>query len=145
MMYPKKTKKSEKSLKSLINTLDRVFSEFIRLRDADSNGICRCISCSNIFHWKQGDAGHFVQRDRMAVRYNPANVNAQCPRCNRFRSGEQYEHGKAIDRKFGHGTADMLRGMGQARGAKIDRFWLMTQIEVYRKKVKELKKNLAQE
>ena len=141
MMFPKR--KKERSLKSLIKTLDRIFSEYIRLRDADSRGMCRCITCSNIFHWKEGDCGHFVQRDRIAVRWDSRNASAQCPRCNRFRGGEQYEHGRAIDRKYGAGTADTLRALGQVRGTKIDRFWLEHEIEEYKKKLKKIKNNLA--
>lgn len=79
----------------------------------------------------------------MAVRFSSQNCNAQCPHCNRFRAGEQYEHGRAIDRKYGNGTADQLRMLGQARGTKIDRFWIETQIDEYKKKLKEIKNKLA--
>ncbi len=135
-MFPKY---KERSLKSLVNTIDRIFSEYIRRRDADRNGICRCITCGRPFDWKAIDAGHFINRDRKGVRWNSKNVNAQCQSCNRFHSGEQYAHGKAIDRKYGPGTADQLRALGQVRGTKIDRFWLEVQIEEYKKKLKEIK------
>jgi hypothetical protein len=133
MMFPKKV---QRPLKSLIHTLDRIFSEYIRRRDADENGICRCITCNQPFHWKDGDAGHFIQRDRMATRWNEHNVHAQCKRCNRFRSGEQYQHGKAIDARHGAGTADRLKSISQVRGVKIDRFFLENQIEFYKKRLK---------
>lgn len=35
--------------------LDRIFSEYIRLRDADNNGYIRCISCGKIVFWKDTD------------------------------------------------------------------------------------------
>jgi hypothetical protein len=142
MMFPKH---KERPLKSLIHSLDRVFSEYIRLRDADGMGYCRCVTCGNRFHWKSGDCGHFVQRDRIAVRWDERNASAQCPRCNRFRSGEQYEHGKAIDRRWGTGTADMLRVLGQARGTKIDRFWIEVKIGEFREKLKKMKKIVARD
>ncbi len=137
MMYPKN--KKERSLKSLMHSLDRVFSEYIRRRDSDGMGYCRCVTCNNMFYWKFGDCGHFVQRDRIAVRWDERNASVQCPRCNRFRSGEQYEHGKAIDRRWGTGTADMLRLLGQARGTKIDRFWVEVKISEFRDKIKKMK------
>ena len=87
---------------------DRYFSEYIRLRDADSSGNVRCITCEKITHWQDADAGHFISRDKKATRYDERNVNAQCKTCNRFQSGRQYEHGKAIDLKYGAGTADEL-------------------------------------
>lgn len=142
-MFPKN--KPERSLKSLVNTLDRIFSEYIRRRDADKQGICRCITCGRPFHWKEIDAGHFISRDRKATRWNEKNVNSQCQSENRFHAGEQYAHGKAIDRKYGAGIADQLRAFGQVRGTKIDRFWLEVQIEEYKEKLKRMKINRALE
>jgi hypothetical protein len=132
---------ARKSLPKLIASLDRIFSVYIRLRDADKNGICRCITCGKPFHWKEGDAGHFIPRDRKATRWDECNVNAQCHRCNRFRSGEQYDHGLAIDRKYGEGTAEKLKNMGSLR-SKVSAGWLEYQIEEYRKKVGKLKERI---
>lgn len=102
-----KSKKSDRQ--KLIAKLDTIFSEFIRLRDSDSQGICKCITCGSFHHWRECDAGHFITRDNMATRWEEENVNAQCQKCNRFQSGKQYEHGLAIDKKFKKpGTASML-------------------------------------
>lgn len=130
-----------KSMPKLIASLDRIFSVYIRLRDADKNGMCRCITCGNTLHWMESDAGHFIPRDRKATRWEEKNVNAQCPRCNRFRSGEQYEHGLAIDRKYGKGTAEILKREGTMR-SKVSAGWLEYQIELYRKEVKKLKERM---
>ncbi len=40
-----------------LDTLDRIFSEYIRRRDSDENGIGRCISCGKMVHWKEADCG----------------------------------------------------------------------------------------
>ncbi len=140
MMFPKRGKKrAAMSQAALVKRLDVVFSTFIRLRDADSNGMCRCITCFRGFRWNEGDAGHFVSRDRKSTRWNEKNVNAQCPYCNRYRSGEQFLHGKAIDQKYGPGTADALIQLGKTR-SKIPAGWLMYHIDMYLDKVKELRK-----
>lgn len=96
--YKKKPAKTERQ--KLINKLDASFSEFVRLRDSDHQGVCRCITCNDFKHWTQMDAGHFVTRDNMATRWEEENVNAQCPHCNRFKGGKQFEHGLAIDKKY---------------------------------------------
>jgi hypothetical protein len=44
----------------------------------------------------------------MGTRWDEENVNAQGRGDNRFLSGKQYEHGQAIDRKHGAGTASKL-------------------------------------
>lgn len=87
---------------------DKYFSEYIRLRDADHMGYAECITCGKRAHISEMDAGHFIDRSHKATRYNEQNVNAQCRTCNRFQSGRQFEHGIAIDLKYGTGTANEL-------------------------------------
>lgn len=96
--YKKKPAKTDRQ--KLINKLDESFSLFIRLRDSDHQGVCKCITCGDFKHYTQMDAGHFVTRDNMATRWEEQNVNAQCPHCNRFKAGKQFEHGLAIDKKY---------------------------------------------
>ena len=131
--------------KDLLGTLDTIFSEFIRLRDSDETGYCRCVTCGRVFYWKEIDAGHMVQRDRMATRFNEQNVNAQCYHCNRFCSGKQFEHGQKIDENYGKGTAQTLVDMSKAY-CKLDSTWLQYFIAHYRAKVKKMKreKNLRE-
>jgi hypothetical protein len=146
IMFPKKKWiKSTRSqphsdLRKQINKLDKVFSEFIRLRDADRQGICKCITCGRFFKWNEGDAGHYVQRDRLATRFNEKNVHAQCKYCNRFRSGEQYLHGIAINKKYGKGTAEKLILLSKIRKCKLDLYWLDMKVKEYRTKVKNLRR-----
>lgn len=118
--------------------LDQIFSKYIRLRDADSDGYCRCVTCGRFHHWKDMHCGHFVSRDRIAVRWDERNANAQCCHCNTFRAGEQHKHGQAIDAKHGKGTAEMLQNIGSARGAKVDLMWMELEIKKFKTKVKGL-------
>jgi hypothetical protein len=87
------------SRKGLINKLDRIFSEYIRKRDADKKGICKCITCQREFKWNELDAGHFISRKEMSVRWDERNVAAQCQYCNRFRYGRQYQFSLALDKQ----------------------------------------------
>ncbi len=107
--------------KTKITTADKWFSIFIRLRDVidGSNGFCRCITCNTAHHWKDGDCGHFQTRDNPMTRFHEKNANFQCPSCNRFKKGDQYRHGRAIDRLYGKGTADLLEDLAGIRGAAV--------------------------
>src|SRR5690554_3063475 len=80
---------------------DKYFSQFIRKRDENKP----CITCG-----KRGemDCGHFISRRFESVRYDERNANGQCLKCNRFQNGNQFEHGLAIDRLYGKGTAETL-------------------------------------
>jgi len=100
--------KRSKNLSSAKKTCDQWFSKYIRLRDADANGMCKCITCDTAKNWKEMDAGHFMSRRYMATRYDEMNCHAQCQRCNQYGAGEQYLHGKMIDALHGEGHADYL-------------------------------------
>ena len=76
--------------------LDKWFSVYIRLRDADDNGNCRCCSCTKEGFWKEMDAGHFIPRQNKSTRYHEKNVFAQCRKCNRFYNGNPAGYAKFL-------------------------------------------------
>jgi hypothetical protein len=120
-------------------TLWKYFSLFIRLRDSDKNGICRCITCGKKDHYKNMDAGHFITRNNKSTKYDEKNVHAQCKRDNRFLSGKQYEHSKMIDEIYGEGAANdlLLKSKMVCKRTDAD---LRAMIMFYKQKVKELEK-----
>lgn len=77
------------------------------------------------------DAGHFIARDKAATRYDERNVHAQCKHCNRFQSGKQFEHAKAVDKIHGAGTADELLDKSKMRckRTKSDLEWLASEFK----------------
>ncbi len=134
MWYKKSGKKS--SRQKLIDKLDTIFSKYIRLRDSNEKGYFKCITSGEYVFWKDGDAGHFMSRNHMATRWDEQNVNGQGRADNRFKAGRQYEHGLAIDKKFGKGTADKLL-MKSKSACKFEDFELEEMIEKYKKKLKD--------
>ncbi len=120
-----------------IETIDRLFSEYIRLRDSDQYGMIRCISCGKRVKWQYADAGHFISRVHMNLRFDEKNVNAQCQECNRFKSGnlENYKRGLII--KYGRFIIDYLEN-------KRNEIRQFTDFEIelmclhYRKQIKNL-------
>lgn len=132
----KKTKKSDRQ--KLIVKLDTIFSLFIRLRDSDQNGVCKCITCGDFKHYTEMDGGHFITRENMATRWDEENDHAQCQKCNRFQSGKQFEHGLAIDKKHGPGTASKLLVKSKSP-CNFEDFELEAMIKYYKDAVKELK------
>jgi hypothetical protein len=122
-----------------IAKLDKVFSEYIRLRDSDENGYCRCISCGKIAHWKDMDCGHFINRKHMSLRFNEVNCNAQCRADNRFDEGnlEGYRRGLII--KHSPDIIDRLYAMKNVQ-MKFSQIEMDLLTKEYAKKVTELKK-----
>ena len=77
-------RKSPKQLKDLA---DKLFSEFIRRKYADGNGIVKCYTCPNMAPWKELQNGHFVSRTHLSTRWDDRNCRPQCFPCNVWRRG----------------------------------------------------------
>jgi len=91
-----------------LKTADSYFSKFIRIRDADEDGIIRCISCDKPVHWEKADAGHFVKRQHKSLRFSEINVNGQCRSCNWLLQGNDIHYAKGLEEKYGKGTVKDL-------------------------------------
>tara|TARA_R100000742_G_C4274208_1_gene94093 strand:+ start:1172 stop:1579 length:408 start_codon:yes stop_codon:yes gene_type:complete len=129
-----------KTISKLKKDLDKWFSLFIRLRDATEEGLCQCITCSKVSHYKSGmQCGHFQSRRFMTTRYDEQNCSTQCVACNMFRGGEQFKFALAIDSKYGDGTALEL----EYKARKIQKFSRVDyeeKISYYKSAVDKLKK-----
>jgi hypothetical protein len=85
----------------IINKLDIAFGKMIKERDRNEP----CITCPKI-QTENDDprawhCGHFRPRGAMGTRFDPRNANKQCAYDNIYQDGLSYEHGLAIDKKYG--------------------------------------------
>ena len=126
------------SLPSLDKKLWRIVSEYIRRRDVTFGDCCSCPTCGKVGHWKAFDAGHFISRDKKSTKFDEKNIHAQCPACNRFKSGKQYEMSIYIDQKYGEGTANslLIKSKQLVRRKRFDYEYL---IDEFKKKLEGLK------
>ena len=95
----------------LVAKLDKVFSRYIRLRDAMPNGYFRCISCGQIKPYEQADCGHYINRQHMITRFDEMNCNAQCRKCNRFMEGNIQGYRQGLIAKYGEKRVLILESM----------------------------------
>lgn len=129
----------QKSLAVLIKELDEVFATFIKLRDTDSFGYGKCITCGAKTYYREGDCGHGITRHHMATRFDERNCALQCRDCNRFNDGEQTKFAIALDRKHGAGTWDYLQFFAKTT-VKLTRPEVEEMVIYYKDKVKSMKK-----
>lgn len=110
MAQKKKFKMRKPTIKSASDAADKWFSLYIRLRDSNFRGVVKCITCtvSDYFKGPNMNCGHFQSRSHKATRWHIHNANGQCVGCNKWKSGDQYRHGRMIDLKFGRGSADEM-------------------------------------
>jgi len=90
---------------NVIDDLDMVVSLYIRIRDSNENGFLTCCTCPNEVHYKDADAGHWLSRGNMSVRWNENNIAGQCRTCNRAKYGEQDKFAEYIENKHKGMTA----------------------------------------
>lgn len=121
----------------LVAKLDRVFSQYIRLRDIMPNGYGRCIACGKIKPYSDLDCGHYFSRIHMATRFEEDNCNAECKFCNRVSSEHLIGYRDNLIRKIGIGRYDRLNVLAHSTKHWQD-FELEAMINHYQSEVKRL-------
>jgi hypothetical protein len=134
--------KKQKTISKLKKELDKIFSLYIRLREATPEGLVKCFTCDKISHYKLGiHAGHFMSRSRLATRWHDSgNVMPQCYRCNIHLSGNQYIYGLKLDERYGDGTAKKIEKLSRDT-VKMMRCDYEEMIEDYKERLKKLTKD----
>ena len=122
----------------LKDTLDRVFSEYIRLRDTKEDGTFTCISCDSKLPYEESDCGHYISRKHMSTRFSEENCNAQCITCNRHNYGNIKGYRSGLIKKYGESIVLSLES-AKYQINKMSESDYREKITHYRKKVKELK------
>lgn len=121
----------KKTASQLIGIADKEFSRYIRLRDSEyKNGawVGVCIDCPKVItvitvngKWtKSGNNGHYIGRGIHQLRYDEVNCNLQSSYCNAWEDKEKMlsNYAKALDAKYGSGTAKRLRQEGRLDGSR---------------------------
>ena len=130
---------ADNTISKLKKKLDKLFSEYIRKRDSDYKGNCKCISCGKDAPAFGGSihAGHLFSRRYLATRFDEKNVNSQCAYCNTFLNGNQIKAARGVDNKWGEGTVEELESRIHTI-VKLSRADYLEAIENIKRKIKEL-------
>ena len=128
--------KKTKTLPKLKADLQKIFNEFIRLRDKGKP----CISCGQ---FKELQSGHFYSvRMYDALRFRETNAHGECARCNCFDDMHLINYADNLVKRIGEEEFEMLKfdaKIYKELGYKWSRSELMELIDEYKQKVKELK------
>lgn len=127
--------KSERS--KLIREADRVFSIYIRAKDA-INGRASCVTCGGSNCWKLLHNGHYLSRRIMATRWNQVNCNVQCEWCNVTLHGNLSKYKDYLEQKHGEGVHEYLKEKVR-NSHKITNMEIQSIIDTYKTKILELK------
>ena len=134
----KKKVKAGLSKPALIKELDKLFSYYVRLKNSDKNGYCRCISCGKIFFWKDIQNGHYMSRRYMSTRFAEDNCRPQCVACNIFNQGNIQMYRRALVRSIGEQRVDLIEVRARQERREWSLFDLKQMIDFYKKQVDRL-------
>ena len=120
--------------------LDKIFSQYIRLKYADTNGMCRCISCGKFHHWKKIQNGHYMSRRHLSTRWDESNCRPQCVACNIFNQGNIQMYRKGLIAQIGEQNVDLIEYRARNATIKYSDFEYKELIKYYTALVYHLKK-----
>jgi len=135
----KKRKKSPKA-KLKKKTWD-MFSKYIRMKYANENGYVKCITCGVIKHWREMQAGHYIDGRSNAVLFEEDLVHCQCFSCNCMLHGNKSEYASFMYKTYGEKRVDELRRLSKF-SVKFSIADLELLLEKFSKKVEELEKKV---
>jgi ribosomal protein L37E len=75
------------SFQNLVSDLDHVFSQYIRCKYADKDGMVECYTSGKKLKWTEIQCGHFIPRTNLATRWLEANCRPQSMDDNYFKMG----------------------------------------------------------
>lgn len=133
---------NKKSLSTLKGDLQKVFNQYIRLRDTiydKGTPYFVCISCRQPKGLDQMHAGHFWPvGGHEAVRFDEDNVHGQCEYCNTFKHGNLVQYTPNIIKKIGHARFEAL-SYRRLNKSKMMAFEVELLIQQYKDKIEKLK------
>lgn len=116
-----------KTLASLKAKMDKLWSEYIRRKDA-RGGLATCVTCRKSAPWKEMQCGHFVSRVHLATRWLETNTHVQCAACNVLLRGNYVEFAVYMIDQWGEATVRDLRDL-KHKTVKYNRSEYETMIE----------------
>lgn len=114
------------------------FSKYIRLKFADENGYCTCVTCGVKKPWEEMQAGHFIPGRTNSVLFVEEIIHPQCPSCNIFKGGNYVEYTIYMIDMYGRDKVDEFRQL-KNQTKKITITELEDMYHEYETKIKELR------
>ena len=131
-MYERKKPDSIKILKREVWDL---FSEWVRRSEADSEGICKCVTCGKYVPWTDGDTGHYIHGTLFLI---PELCHFQCKQCNGFKHGNLVAYKDYMIKKYGLAKVQYFEFIAK-RPHKYTVFELQNFKKMYQAKLAELR------
>ena len=136
---PKRKPKTIAKLKQEAATL---LQRLVRMKYSNDNGMCECVTCGKVGHYKDMDGGHFVSRKHNSVLLLEENIHPQCKHCNKYLNGNMDSYSLFMIDTYG---MDAMRELIQSKHQvkKFTEVELLDLIGEYKLRIKEQEDRLA--
>lgn len=130
----------DESLKNLEEDLVAIHSLYVRLKNANQDGILTCFVCDTPIHYTKAHNSHYIDRIHRATKFLDENCHESCPSCNYIHNDNKEPYRQALER-WKKGTVEYLEELKHTT-YKFTRNELKSLIVEYRSKVDILKSKL---
>ena len=101
-------KRKPKSIARLVEDAACILQRIVRLKAADENGYCACVTCGKIDRWQDLQGGHFISRRFTAHKLLEEQIHPQCPGCNGPKKGNPVAYTLYMLDRYGREWVDNL-------------------------------------
>jgi hypothetical protein len=87
MVYERLNNRNQKAMSTMTPRAKalQTLQKLVRLKAADDNGFCECVTCNDICKWTEGDGGHFIPKGHSSYwALVEENIHFQCKKCNNW-------------------------------------------------------------
>ncbi len=130
-------RRKRKSIAALANEAATHLQKLVRVKAADRDGYCRCVSCGRVDHYTEMQGGHFVSRRHLATKLMEENVHVQCRACNGPLMGNMIPYTLFMIEMYGKEFVEKLQQM-KRESKKFTRPELEDLIDELRGRVSEV-------
>lgn len=132
----RKLTKAKLKLRPTMKKADKVFQNWVRLRDFAGKDCIPCFICGTPIEFKGSQPMHFIRRGVMQLRYDPDNCKTGCVSCNVFLKGNYVAYTLKMIALYGKEKVDaMYSEQNRLSPNKID---FGAVIETYKAKTQAL-------
>lgn len=119
--------------KTYKKTVWKSCATYIKLRDANSEGLVQCCTCPRMLsiYAPECQAGHYVPGHNNTTYFDDAIIHCQCDKCNGYGKGEQAKYSIFLKKKYGH-TDEILEEL-LALKHKTRKSFTMDELKVIKK------------
>ena len=120
-----------RSRKSLIKEADHVFSLYVRRRGS-TYGYNHCYTCGDYLPVEELQAGHFINRRLLNVRWHPLNVWPQCNTCNVEKHGNLVKYKSKLIAQFSELAIEALYDLSHENTGGLSDYEIKNVIDKYK-------------